>query len=427
MGGVNIKELNVKWLRSHIGVVSQEPVLFDTTIADNIRYGREDATIEEIQEAAKSANAHDFICSLPEGYETLVGEGGELLSGGQKQRVTIARALLRNPSILLLDEATSSLDSQSERLVQNALDAACKGRTTIVIAHRLSTIQNADVIVAIGDGKVAEMGTHSELMQREGIYHDLVKAQSIADEIPREEVAHIVRRRTTLRARSSSRRRSSSSTVFRSSASALTRALSLSPSKTGRGPSASFRGRSGRRRSSGTSVESSPKSRRSGYTTPERKDEAIEMAAVEDAEVHLAVPESHKKHPSSPKASRYSDVETSSSTTEPKATAKYPELADEDEEEADLPDVSTLRILKLNKEKWWVIIIGGLAAIIAGMVWPAMAIIFGEVLEVFSRQSGEVLAGTHPWGATYIALGIVAAVSVFTKVTLQLIEYSCMI
>ena len=177
MGGVNIKELNVKWLRSHIGVVSQEPVLFDTTIAENIRYGKEDATMEEIQEAAKNANAHNFIMELPKGYDTLVGEAGTQLSGGQKQRVAIARALVSNPKILLLDEATSALDTESEATVQEALDRAREGRTTIVIAHRLSTIQNADIIVSIEDGRVVETGSHSDLMDKKGLYYDLVTAQ----------------------------------------------------------------------------------------------------------------------------------------------------------------------------------------------------------------------------------------------------------
>ena len=174
---MNIKELNLKWLRSHIGVVSQEPVLFDTTIAENIRYGKEDATMEEIQEAAKNANAHNFIMDLPKGYDTLVGEGGTQMSGGQKQRIAIARALVSNPKILLLDEATSALDTESESIVQEALDRAREGRTTIVIAHRLSTIQNADIIVSVEDGHVVETGSHTELMSNKGLYYDLVTAQ----------------------------------------------------------------------------------------------------------------------------------------------------------------------------------------------------------------------------------------------------------
>ena len=177
VGGKDVRELNLKWLRSYIGVVSQEPVLFDTTIADNIRYGRGDATMKDIEAAAKAANAHSFISELPNGYKTLVGERGTQLSGGQKQRIAIARALVRDPKILLLDEATSALDTESESIVQEALDKARKGRTTIVIAHRLSTIQSADVIASVADGQVVETGTHSQLMDQEGLYYELVTAQ----------------------------------------------------------------------------------------------------------------------------------------------------------------------------------------------------------------------------------------------------------
>ena len=177
VGGKNIRTLNLKWLRRHIGLVSQEPVLFDTTIAENIRFGREEATQADIEKAAMEANAHDFISSLPSGYDTLVGERGVQLSGGQKQRVAIARALVRDSKLLLLDEATSALDTESESVVQEALDKARSGRTTIIIAHRLSTIRNADVIVALEGGQVAEIGTHVELINHRGLYFNLVMAQ----------------------------------------------------------------------------------------------------------------------------------------------------------------------------------------------------------------------------------------------------------
>ncbi|XP_039953591.1 multidrug resistance protein homolog 49 isoform X1 [Bactrocera tryoni] len=174
LDGRDLRELNVGWLRSQIGVVGQEPVLFATTIRENIRQGKTTATQEEIEQAARMANCHEFIVKLPSGYDTMVGERGAQMSGGQKQRIAIARALIRNPKILLLDEATSALDPTSERRVQDALDVASQGRTTLVVSHRLSTVTNADLIVFVKDGVVAEQGTHDELMRSGGLYCKLV-------------------------------------------------------------------------------------------------------------------------------------------------------------------------------------------------------------------------------------------------------------
>ncbi|XP_058878458.1 ATP-dependent translocase ABCB1-like isoform X2 [Acipenser ruthenus] len=176
--GNDIRSLNVKCLREYIGVVSQEPVLFATSILENIRYGREDVSQAELEAATKEANAYDFIMKLPKKFETLVGNRGTQLSGGQKQRIAIARALVRNPKILLLDEATSALDTENEAIVQMALDKVRKGRTTIVVAHRLSTIRNADIIVGFENGVVTDQGTHSELMSRNGVYQTLVTMQT---------------------------------------------------------------------------------------------------------------------------------------------------------------------------------------------------------------------------------------------------------
>ncbi|CAF4933976.1 unnamed protein product [Pieris macdunnoughi] len=175
LDGNDVKDLSVKWLRSQIGLVWQEPVLFSTSIRENIRYGYESATNRDVEDAARQANAHDFIMKLPLGYDTLVGERGASLSGGQKQRIAIARALVRNPRILLLDEATSALDTASEHKVQKALDKATKGRTTLIIAHRLSTIRNVDIIYVMHEGQVVESGSHDHLLNAQGYYYKMFK------------------------------------------------------------------------------------------------------------------------------------------------------------------------------------------------------------------------------------------------------------
>ncbi|TID19625.1 26S protease regulatory subunit 4 [Venturia nashicola] len=192
LDGHNIREINLRWLRQNISLVQQEPVLFATTIYENIRYGLLGTEFEKVEPekqrdliegAAKMSNAHDFIMALSQGYQTHVGERGFLLSGGQKQRIAIARAVVSDPKILLLDEATSALDTKSEGVVQAALDKAAQGRTTIVIAHRLSTIKNADNIVVMSRGVIIEQGRHSDLLERKGAYFNLVEAQRIAAEI----------------------------------------------------------------------------------------------------------------------------------------------------------------------------------------------------------------------------------------------------
>jgi len=177
--GKDIEDYNVKWIRSQIGIVSQEPTLFDNTVAKNIAINAPNATQEQIEEAAKLANAHEFIKKLSNGYETSTGERGLQMSGGQKQRICIARALINNPKILLLDEATSALDNKSEKVVQAALDSASSGRTTLVIAHRLSTVKNADLIIVMEKGIIIESGTHEQLMELKQYYYNLVKNQEI--------------------------------------------------------------------------------------------------------------------------------------------------------------------------------------------------------------------------------------------------------
>ncbi|CAF5163635.1 unnamed protein product, partial [Rotaria sp. Silwood1] len=179
---IDIRQLNLPSVRSHFGLVSQEPILFDLTIAENIAYGLENVSMEDIINAAKKANIHQFIDHLPQGYETKVGSKGSFLSGGEKQRIAIARVLIRRPKVLLLDEATSALDSYNEQLVQEALEQAQtedSSRTTLIIAHRLSTIRSCDLICVLHRGRIVESGRHTELMQQRGAYYKILAQNNL--------------------------------------------------------------------------------------------------------------------------------------------------------------------------------------------------------------------------------------------------------
>ena len=187
--GKDVRDISQNSLRSQVGVVLQETYLFNGTVLDNIRYAKPDATFEQIVNAAKTANCHDFITRMPDGYNTVVGERGYNLSGGERQRIAIARAILHDPKILILDEATASLDTQTEKQIQDALDRLIKGRTTIAIAHRLSTLANADRLIVLKKGKVAEIGTHTELLRNKGVYYELVMAQKQTARLRKSEAA----------------------------------------------------------------------------------------------------------------------------------------------------------------------------------------------------------------------------------------------
>ncbi|KAM7121162.1 ATP-binding cassette sub-family B member 5 [Molossus nigricans] len=304
--GNDIRTLNVQHYREHIGVVSQEPVLFGTTISNNIKYGREGVTDEEIEKAAKEADAYDFIMEFPNKFNTLVGEKGTQMSGGQKQRIAIARALVRNPKILILDEATSALDTESETVVQTALEKASKGRTTIVVAHRLSTIRSADLIVTVKDGMVVEKGTHAELMAKQSLYYSLAMSQDI-----------------------------------------------------------------------------------------KKADEQIESMA-------------------------YSEKNTSSAPLFSVSSVKC-DFTDKSEEstqnkETSLPEVSLLKIFKLNKSEWPSVVLGTLASVLNGTVHPVFSIIFAKIITMFENDDKTTLKhDAEIYSMVFIILGVICFVSYFIQ------------
>ncbi|KAL1791347.1 ATP-binding cassette sub-family B member 5 [Sigmodon hispidus] len=299
----DIRAQNVRHYREHIGVVSQEPVLFRTTIGNNIKFGREGVSEEEMEQAAREANAYDFIMALPKKFNTLVGERGIQMSGGQKQRIAIARALVRKPKILILDEATSALDTESESAVQTALEKASKGRTTIVVTHRLSTVCGADLIVAMKEGMVAEKGTHAELMAKQGLYYSLAMAQDI-----------------------------------------------------------------------------------------EKDNEQMELktCSIEENTSSLSL----------------CDVSSTKSL-----------CADQSEEaihhqKTSLPEVSLLKILKLNKSEWPFVVLGTLASVLNGSVHPTFSIIFAKLVTMFEDKNKTTLKhDAELYSMVLVILGIVALVT----------------
>ncbi|KTF74005.1 hypothetical protein cypCar_00031749 [Cyprinus carpio] len=335
LDGHDIRSLNVCWLRENMGIVSQEPVLFGTTITENIRYGREDATDEDIERAIKEANAYDFISKLPDKLNTMVGERGAQLSGGQKQRIAIARALIKNPKILLLDEATSALDTQSESIVQAALDKARAGRTTIVIAHRLSTIRSADIIAGFSEGKVVEQGTHRELMAKKGVYYSLVMQQT-----------------------------------------------------------------SGRPNDDLDGNEYDIQDVSEGETSEESSE--------------TETPEGGMERQMESGRSLRRGSERRSSRKKSSAKKKSKKSKKDKKEKENVSEIPFTKILALNKPEWPYLLVGTLASLVGGAVYPCVAILFAKIVGVFAEVDPEVKRQkTMIFSLFFLLTGAVAFITYF--------------
>ncbi|KAG7335905.1 hypothetical protein KOW79_000598 [Hemibagrus wyckioides] len=350
LDGRDIRTLNVRWLRENIGIVSQEPVLFGTTIAENIRYGREDATDEDIERAVREANAYEFISKLPEKLNTMVGERGAQLSGGQKQRIAIARALVKNPKILLLDEATSALDTQSEAIVQAALDKASAGRTTIVIAHRLSTIRTADIIAGFKDGQVVELGTHRELMSKKGVYYSLVTQQSQGN--PEDE----------------------------------------------------------------DDDEDDDDGDEYGDFDFDDDDDGMGETSDNPDDLVEVTTKNGGLERNSIRRSITLQRRSSKRKSKQKKKSKKSKSKKEKKEKEKVADVPFTRILALNKPEWPYLMVGVLASIVGGAVYPCLAILFSKIIGVFAEFDPEVKRKkTLMLSLLFLLLGAVSFITCFLE------------
>ncbi|KAI8078647.1 P-loop containing nucleoside triphosphate hydrolase protein [Halteromyces radiatus] len=359
LDGQDIKSLDVSWLRENIGVVSQEPVLFNLSIEENIRLGalHTTSTITEIEQACKIANCHDFISKLPEGYNTIVGENAAFLSGGQKQRIAIARAILKNPKILLLDEATSALDTKSERLVQHALDIATVNRTTIMIAHRLSTIRNADKIVVMDKGKVVEQGTHEELVAFGGIYSDLVNKQTIAQE------QHVTPMTTD----------SSIIEGFNADTSNINNNIGIN------------------RQDNNTISDGEP------ATTTKVVEDLIEQEKVA---IEMMVMDKHDMD-----NEKNQDTNTTST---------------KQQQQQQQQQVSMLRVIKEMNTEWFLLLLGCFGSVIAGCIFPAFGYVFSQVVVLITEKGGLVsdgpMQGANLYSFLLMIVGVAGFVGFGTKI-----------
>uniref|UniRef100_H2ZPT2 Bile salt export pump n=1 Tax=Ciona savignyi TaxID=51511 RepID=H2ZPT2_CIOSA len=338
VGDKDVSKLNVRKLREVIGVVAQEPILFATSIAENIRWGREGVTNEEIEEAARQANAYNFIMNLPEKFQTLVGERGGQMSGGQKQRIAIARAIVRNPKVLLLDEATSALDTKSESVVQQALEKASAGRTTVVVAHRLSTIRSADKIFAFHEGQIMEEGSHEELLLiKDGVYSNLINMQA-------------------------------------------------------------------------------------GRESEEHTEEKVESPEPDDIDImfkpsdHTSI---HRKRSRTMSGSSMSSLMNQKKLNDEDLLSALQQHREQKEEEEDIPDVSFGRIIAMNKPEWYYMAAGCVFAAIAGAADPVNAILFAEVLTVFSLSDVEEQKSKATlYALLFVGVGVIVFIAYCSESTL---------
>ncbi|KAJ3169077.1 Multidrug resistance protein 1 [Geranomyces variabilis] len=369
-GKAELRDLDLAWWRDQIGIVSQEPSLFDMSIAENISLGAPEGspppTQAQIEEAAKLANAHAFIERLPEGYKTVVGDRGALMSGGQKQRICIARALVRNPKVLLLDEATSALDTNSERLVQAALERASVGRTTLVVAHRLSTVRTADRIVVMNQGKIVEIGDHQSLIDADGIYKKLVDMQQIGHEEEEQSAEDYEEGIMSTEAQE----------TFNSA------------------PHRAFTSASEKRKSLDIKLHDAPT-------------ESVEKADDDAAAVD---------EPTSPfkyMTRMASTLSRRSKTRESAADVELGQQPDGKDEKA-APTRFFRRLLLIHKPEWDLLALGVCAAILSGAIYPVYAIMYGYILEVFTLLDlNEMRREANRWAAGYIVVSFGAGLGNF--------------
>ncbi|KAL5700603.1 ABC-type xenobiotic transporter [Ranunculus cassubicifolius] len=361
--GKNLKEFQLRWIREKIGLVSQEPVLFSSSIKENIAYGKDGATIEEIKAAAELANAAKFIDKLPQGLDTLVGEHGTQLSGGQKQRVAIARAILKDPRILLLDEATSALDAESERVVQDALDRIMVNRTTVIVAHRLSTIRNADMIAVVHRGKIVEKGSHSELLKiPNGTYSELVHLQEVNRNVEHKvEVVELSR-------------------------------MSSKPGSIGRSISHGAIGRSISQGAIGRSTSQGAIGRSTSRGSIVRSISRASSVRAASGRHSFSVPFGLPTGP----------IEGNGSADA--------ELTSEEPTER-TQEVPFRRLATLNKPETPFLLLGVLAASVNGLVYPVFGLLFSIVVKMFFEQEDELRKDSKFWACIFVAMGVVALVS----------------